>query len=61
VLHGERLYIVNDNDEDSYLLALDKNTGEEVWRMPRDEKSNWSTPYVWQNSRQTESVTSGSG
>lgn len=61
VLHGERLYIVNDNDEDSYLLALDKNTGEEMWRMPRDEKSNWSTPYVWQNSRQTESVTSGSG
>lgn len=61
VLHGERLYIVNDNDEDSYLLALDKNTGEEVWRTPRDEKSNWSTPYVWQNARRTELVTSGSG
>ena len=33
--------------EDSYLLALDKRTGQEVWRTPRDEKSNWATPFVW--------------
>ena len=30
VLHGGRLYFVNDNDEDSYLLALDAKTGDEV-------------------------------
>ena len=61
VLHRDRLYIVNDNDEDSYLLALDKRTGEEIWRVSRDEKSNWSTPYVWENSRRTEIVTPGTG
>jgi sugar lactone lactonase YvrE/outer membrane protein assembly factor BamB len=61
VLHGERIYLVNDNDEDSYLLALDKRTGQQIWRVPRDEKSNWSTPYVWQNSLRTEIVTLGSG
>jgi len=60
VLHGGRLYLVNDNMEDSYLLALDKETGDEVWRVPRDEGSNWSTPYVWQNDRRTEIVTPGS-
>jgi outer membrane protein assembly factor BamB len=27
-LHGDKLFIVNDNDEKSYLLALDKKTGE---------------------------------
>ncbi len=61
ILHEDRLYLVNDNDEDSYLLALDKKTGEEIWRVSRDEKSNWSTPFVWQNEQRTELVTLGSG
>lgn len=59
-LHGDRLYLVNDNQEDSYILALDKQTGQEVWRVPRDEKGNWSTPYVWTNDQRTEIVTAGS-
>jgi outer membrane protein assembly factor BamB len=61
VLHQDRLYLVNDNDEQSYLLALDKRTGKELWRVARDEKSNWSTPYVWENGQRTEIVTAGSG
>ena len=61
VLHESRLYIVNDNEEDSYLLALDKMTGNEVWRTSRDEKSNWSTPYIWINDQRTEIVTPGTG
>jgi outer membrane protein assembly factor BamB len=61
VLHGGRLYYCCDNDEQSYLLALDKLTGNEIWRMTRDEKSNWATPFVWQNEKRTEIVTAGSG
>lgn len=61
VLHKERLYLVNDNEADSYLLALDARTGEEIWRVPRDEKSNWSTPFVWKNPLRTEIVTPGTG
>ena len=60
VLHEGRLYILNDNNEDSYLLALEKMTGDEVWRVARDEKSNWSTPYIWKNEKRTEIVTPGS-
>jgi len=61
VLHGEHLYIVNDNDEESYLLCLDKRNGQDVWRVLRDEKSNWATPFIWQNDRRTEIVTPGTG
>jgi len=61
VLYGDRLCVLNDNDEQSYLLALDKTTGTEIWRTDRDEKSNWSTPYVWENSQRTEIVTAGTG
>jgi outer membrane protein assembly factor BamB len=60
-LFGGRLYVQNDNEEASHLQALDAATGREVWRVPRDEKSNWSSPFVWRNSIRTEIVTAGSG
>jgi outer membrane protein assembly factor BamB len=58
-LHEGRLYLVNDNDESSYLVALDKATGEEIWRVSREEKSNWATPYIWKNGWRTEIITCG--
>ncbi|MCD6393553.1 MAG: PQQ-like beta-propeller repeat protein [Planctomycetes bacterium] len=61
VLYGDRLFIVNDNDEQSYLLALDKKMGKEIFKINRDEGSNWATPYIWQNSKRTELVTCGTG
>ncbi len=61
VLHKDRLYIVNDNEEKSFLAALDAKTGTEAWRVERDEKSNWATPFAWETPQRTEIVTSGSG
>lgn len=61
VLYKDRLYIVNDNDEQSFLIALDKKTSEQIWRVDRDEKSNWATPYIWENKQRTEIITSGTG
>ncbi len=60
VLHGNRIYIVNDNDEQSFLAAYDKRTGAEIWKVARKEGTNWATPFVWENSVRTEIVTSGS-
>ncbi|MDA1272452.1 MAG: PQQ-binding-like beta-propeller repeat protein [Verrucomicrobia bacterium] len=59
VLHNNRLYIVNDNDKQSFLVALDPSTGNEIWRVNRDEPSNWATPYIWENHERTEIVTPG--
>lgn len=61
VLYEDRLYIVNDNEEQSFLVALDKKTGKQIWRTERDEKGNWATPYIWQNKQRTELITSGRG
>ena len=58
-LFGDKLYIQCDNDQESFLVALDKKTGDELWRKPREEKSNWSTPYIWRNKLRTELVTAG--
>lgn len=59
VLHGDRIFVVNDNDEQSFLVALDKKTGKQLWRVERDEKSNWATPFVWENAQRTELVLPG--
>ncbi|MSR53360.1 MAG: serine/threonine protein kinase [Gemmataceae bacterium] len=59
VLHGDRVYIVNDNERSSFLVALDKTTGKELWKVERDEKSNWATPFIWDNGKRTEIVTTG--
>lgn len=59
VLHKDRLYIVNDNEKESFMVALDKTTGKQIWRVERAEKSNWATPYVWENELRTEIVTIG--
>ncbi len=61
VLHEKRLYIQNDNEDRSYLLAFDAKGGQEIWRRLRDEKSNWSTPFIWENEKRSELVTTGSG
>jgi outer membrane protein assembly factor BamB len=56
-LEGNRLFILCDNDEKSFLVALDKKTSAELWRVTRDERSNWATPFVWRNQVRTEIVT----
>jgi outer membrane protein assembly factor BamB len=60
VVHEGKLFIVNDNDEEAYLLGLDARTGDELFRVAREgEKSNWATPFIWKNSQRTELVTTG--
>jgi outer membrane protein assembly factor BamB len=59
MLFGDNVYLQCDNDEKSFLVALDKHTGKDVWRVERDEQSNWATPYIWTNKLRTELVTAG--
>ena len=46
VLHGDTLVVNWDHEEQSFIVALDKNTGEELWRKPRNEVTSWSSPIV---------------
>jgi len=61
ILHEDRLYYQYDNEEQSSLLAMNKLTGEILWQIEREEKSNWSTPFVWAHEGRTEIVTAGTG
>ena len=62
-VHNGRVYLIQDNEEESYLLALDAKTGKEIWRTPRKSevrlKSSWATPFVWENAKRTEIIALG--
>lgn len=46
ILHDNLLIQTYDQEGDSFVLALDKRNGKEVWRINRDEPSSWSIPYI---------------
>ncbi len=59
VLHGDTLVINWDHEGDSFVLALDKNTGKERWRIRRDEVTSWATPIVVEHAGSPQLVVSG--
>jgi len=46
VLHGDTVVVNWDHEGQSFIVALDRDTGEERWRKLRDEVTSWSTPIV---------------
>jgi outer membrane protein assembly factor BamB len=61
VLHNGRLYVLDDNEEDASLMALDARTGTEVWRVSRPKETNWATPFIWRHAQRTEIVIAATG
>lgn len=58
-LHGNTLVVVWDHQGESFVVALDKRTGDERWRTPRDEIDSWATPLVVEHAGRAQVVTSG--
>ncbi|HEX7295042.1 MAG TPA: PQQ-binding-like beta-propeller repeat protein [Pyrinomonadaceae bacterium] len=45
--------------EGSFIAALDKKNGKEVWRVARDQRRSWATPLLIKTGQRAELVTSG--
>jgi outer membrane protein assembly factor BamB len=45
-LWGDTLVVNWDHEDESFLVALDKRTGKERWKVGRDEKTSWSSPLI---------------
>lgn len=59
LLAGNRLFVVFDHEGgSSFIMALDKRNGKELWRESRDERSSWSTPLAIEHGGRTEIVVS---
>jgi outer membrane protein assembly factor BamB len=46
VLYGDTLIVNWDHEGKSFLFAFDKRSGNQLWKVPRDEKTSWSTPLI---------------
>jgi len=56
LLMADRLIAVFDHESGSFIVALDKRTGKELWRVTRDEGSSWSTPLAIEHGGRTQVV-----
>jgi outer membrane protein assembly factor BamB len=52
------VFVQWDHEGDSFLVALDRKTGKELWRQPRDEGTSWASPLLVEYDGRTQVVTS---
>jgi outer membrane protein assembly factor BamB len=56
-LYKDKLFVVWDHQGESFIVALNKRTGDELWRQKRDEIDSWSTPLVVESGGRAQVVT----
>jgi outer membrane protein assembly factor BamB len=56
-LFKDRLVVVWDHQGESFIAALDKRTGKEIWRKAREEVDSWGTPLVVETGGKPQAVT----
>jgi len=61
VLYQNLLILQCDQEygEGSFIAAVDKKSGKEIWRTVRDQRRSWATPLLVQFGQRAELVTSG--
>jgi len=56
-LYKDKLFVVWDHQGASFIVALNKVTGAELWRTKRDEIDSWATPLVVEAGGEAQVVT----
>ena len=57
-LYQDAVIITWDNEGPSFIVALDKKTGAERWRVDREEPTSWATPLVLATEGKAQVITS---
>ncbi|MGH9801639.1 MAG: PQQ-binding-like beta-propeller repeat protein, partial [Blastocatellia bacterium] len=59
MLAGDKLIVNFDQEVDSFIVALDKRSGKELWRKTRDEISTWAAPLLIESKGRKQLVVNG--
>ena len=59
--HGDKIFVLADNEGPAYLAAFDKKTGETVWKTDRESRTAWSSPMMVMVDGKPQIVVSASG
>ncbi len=57
VLYNDKIVVKWDHEDQSFITALDKKTGREIWKVSRDEGTSWSTPLIVESKGQAQVIT----
>ena len=61
ILEGRFVILICDQDEGSFLLAVDKDTGHTAWRTERPEfRRSFASPMIWRHDGEAELIVPGS-
>ncbi len=60
VLYDDTIVVNWDHEDESFIVALDKNTGKQLWKVNRDESTSWATPIVVEHNGKPQVITSAS-
>ncbi len=58
-LYGDTLAVNWDHEGQSFVVAFDKRTGRERWKVERDEVTSWATPIVVEHEGRPQLIVSG--
>ncbi len=60
VVYKDRIIMDWDHQAGSFIVALDKNTGKDIWKADREEGTSWATPYIVEVNGKLQIVTAAS-
>ena len=58
-LYGKTLIVNWDHEGDSFVVALNTESGDEIWRVPRQEVTSWSSPIIVKHEDQVQVIIAG--
>jgi outer membrane protein assembly factor BamB len=58
-LHGNTVVITWDHEGEDFIIALDRESGRELWRQVRDEPTTWATPLIVKHGDGMQVITPG--
>jgi len=58
VLYKDKIVVKWDHQGQSFITALDKQTGKEFWKVAREEGTSWATPLIVESNGKPQVITS---
>ena len=55
----DKILVPWDHEGKSAIFAINKLTGKDIWKTPRDETTNWATPLVVEHNGRKQVITNG--
>ena len=60
-MYGDTVVVNWDHEGQSFIVALDKNDGSEIWKVDRKEVTSWSSPIVYEHDGVPQVIVAGTG